>query len=201
MSLPRDILYGLLREIVLELVEKCGKIYQVILYGSYARGDAGPKSDVDLLIIGEEPKRCEEIALSVSVEKGLPILQPVALSPGELGDPGKKRLYVNALLEGYLLYQSIGAEPVKTAPPSYRVHLLVRYRAPPRFRRKLTGTTVVQRGYRMRARGLIEKMGGARLAPGLFMIEAAKWPPLEIILQKHGVEYEIIKIVLAPHSG
>lgn len=198
MSLPRNLLYNMLREVVSELVEKCRCIHQVILYGSYARGDAGPKSDVDFLIIAEEPRKCEEAAADIAYRNNLSILQPVALSPDELMEPEKRSLYVNALLEGYILYHSVEAMPTKTAPPGYKIHLLVRYRAPPHIRRKLVGTTVVQRGYRMRARGLIEKLGGKRLAPGLFMIDASKWPTLEIILQKLNVDYEVIHTILAP---
>jgi len=50
----------------------------------------------------------------------------------------------------------------------------------------------------MRARGLIEKMGGERIAPGLFIIPIEKWPPLEMIMQKLEVEYEVKKRILAP---
>ncbi|MEB3825668.1 MAG: hypothetical protein LRS47_03260 [Desulfurococcales archaeon] len=67
------------------------------------------------------------------IEKGLPILQPVAFSPGDIGGPEKEKLYSNALLEGYILYQPPHAIPVKTAPPGYQVHLLVKYRAPPQY--------------------------------------------------------------------
>ncbi len=197
MSLSLDVLMKILREITHDIIRKCKDVYQIILYGSYARGDAGPKSDVDLLIVSGNPRSCEEKAMKISVEKGLPILQPVALSPEELADPEKEKLYFNALLEGLLLYQSPESEPVKTAPPSYKPYLVIRYRAPPEHRRKLVGTTVVQRGYRMRARGLIEKMGGIRLGPGVFMIEYSKWPPLELIMQKLGVKYEIKHVILA----
>ncbi len=197
MSLPTNILIGILREITKEIIRECRNVYQVILYGSYARGDAGPKSDVDLLIVSEDPRICEEKTMRIGAEKGLSILQPVAISPDELTEPEKKKLYLNALLEGLLLYQSPASEPVKTAPPKYKPYLIIKYRAPPEHRRKLTGTTVVQRGHKMRARGLIEKMGGIRLGPGVFMIEYTKWPPLELIMQKLRVEYKIKHIILA----
>ncbi|MET1159507.1 MAG: nucleotidyltransferase domain-containing protein [Thermoprotei archaeon] len=197
MSLPFNILIGILREVIRDIIRECKNVYLVILYGSYARGDAGPKSDVDLLIVSGDPRDCEEKAVKIGVKRGLPILQPVALSPDELSDPKKERLYFNALLEGLLLYQSPESEPVKTAPLDYKPYLIIKYRAPPEHRRKLVGTTVVRRGYRVRARGLIEKMGGIRLGPGVFMIEYSKWPPLELIMQKLRVEYEIKHIVLA----
>ncbi len=197
MSLPESFLLKILREIVSEILMQCSSVEQIILYGSYARGDAGPKSDVDLLIVASDPRVCEEKASRIGAEKGLPVLQPVVLSPEELGEPGKRELYINALLEGKMLYQSPMAEPVKTAPPDYKPHLIIKYRAPREHRRKLVGVTVVQKGYRLRAKGLIEKMGGIRLGPGVFMIELSKWPPLEIMMQKLNVEYEIKYIILA----
>jgi len=198
MSFPERVFASMLKEIVTEILRRCRGVYQIILYGSYARGDARSKSDVDLLIISEDPRKCEREATKIATEKGLPILHPVALSPDELDKVGKSNLYMNALLEGKILYHSHEFTPVKSAPDNYKLYLMVKYRAPPKHRRKLVGTTVVQRGYRMRARGLIEKMGGERIAPGLFIIPIEKWPPLEMIMQKLEVEYEVKKRILAP---
>ncbi len=198
MSIPEHLLINMLREIVDELLRKCRGIHQIILYGSYARGDARSKSDVDLLIVSEEPEKCERQVYSIAVNKGLPILQPIALSLNDLDNPEKKNLYVNALLEGKIIYQSHNAPFIKSAPPNYKPCLMIRYHAPPKYRRKLVGTTVVQKGRKMRARGLIEKMGGKRIAPGLFIIPIEKWPSLEIIMQKLNVEYKVEETILAP---
>ncbi len=40
-----------------------GRLAQLILFGSHARGDAGPKSDIDIMVVLEEPVIvCDEIA-------------------------------------------------------------------------------------------------------------------------------------------
>src|SRR5689334_6565464 len=53
----------LLREIVRRLVEAIDP-ERIILFGSRARGDARPDSDIDLLVIKEsnEPRHCRSVA-------------------------------------------------------------------------------------------------------------------------------------------
>ena len=70
---------------------------RVILFGSYARGDATEDSDVDLLVVARTKERFFERMASVrrlirDLRDGLPV-SPIVLTPGELekrrqaGDP------------------------------------------------------------------------------------------------------------------
>jgi len=77
----------------------------IILYGSFARGDYGPKSDIDLLIITTKPKSLNEIqnkiiGIEEKIGKGI---QPIIRTEKELKktDIG---LVQNLLQEGKLLY-------------------------------------------------------------------------------------------------
>jgi len=61
---------------------------RVLMYGSYARGEAGPDSDMDLLIIAPTRERFFERMASVlrlarDLRAGLP-LAPVVLTPEEV---------------------------------------------------------------------------------------------------------------------
>jgi predicted nucleotidyltransferase len=77
---------------------------RVILFGSYARGDATEDSDVDLLVVARTKERFFERMASVrrlirNLRDGLPV-SPIVLTPGELekrrqaGDP-----FVQEILE------------------------------------------------------------------------------------------------------
>jgi predicted nucleotidyltransferase len=86
-----------------------GEILQVILFGSKARGDSGPWSDIDLLTVVKEeswPLREEinTLAARVSLEHG------VLLGPRVIGQERWERmqrdrfgLYQNAITEGISL--------------------------------------------------------------------------------------------------
>ena len=87
---------------------------RVILFGSYARGDAGPESDLDLLVVGRDvPRRQAEMARLRRVVSPLRI--PVDIHLVELKQlsstwadfPGSYLYY--ALREGQVLYAVDGA--------------------------------------------------------------------------------------------
>jgi predicted nucleotidyltransferase len=85
-NLPED-LSVLLDRLVLELKELYGERYRgMVLYGSYARGEADEGSDVDVLLLeGEvnqtrELLRAEEVEWPLSLEAGYTIsLLPVSV--------------------------------------------------------------------------------------------------------------------------
>ena len=78
-------------------IKKEYRAERVILFGSYARGDATEDSDVDLLVVARTKERFFERMASVrrlirDLRDGLPV-SPIVLTPGELekrrqaGDP------------------------------------------------------------------------------------------------------------------
>ncbi len=198
-ALPMDMVEDLLRKLVEALSRECS-ILQAVLYGSYARGDARDKSDIDLLLLVErEPYKCEKEASRIALQLGISILQPIALTLNDIReDTEKKKLYYNAILEGLVIYHSTKAPLTKTAPRDYELCLIIKYRAPRGVVKKLVGTTVTSRGYRVRARGLIEKLGGRRIAPGLILVPVRREQTLQQVFQQLGVDYRILAVILAP---
>ena len=78
-------------------IKKDYRAERVILFGSYAKGDATEDSDVDLLVVAPTKERFFERMASVrrlirDLRAGLPV-SPIVLTPGELekrrraGDP------------------------------------------------------------------------------------------------------------------
>jgi len=70
------------------------KAEKVILFGSYARGEATPDSDIDLLIIAPTKERFfERMATTLRIVRdlyrGLP-LSPIVLRPDELEERKRK---------------------------------------------------------------------------------------------------------------
>ena len=81
---------------------------QIILFGSYATGRAGPDSDADLLVVMEVqgPKRPKVVEMyreigAVGLAKDLVIVTPLELERHR-GDPGS--VVHSALREGRVLY-------------------------------------------------------------------------------------------------
>jgi uncharacterized protein len=85
-------------------IKKEYRAEKVILFGSYAKGNASKDSDVDLLVIAPTKERFFERMASVrrlirDLRDGLPV-SPIVLTPGELekrraaGDP-----FVREILE------------------------------------------------------------------------------------------------------
>ena len=88
---------GIIREMVDRIVRGFSP-EQVILFGSYARGEAGPDSDVDLLVVlprieGSRRKKCVDIRVALhgmGLAKDIIILTPEELAaertiPGTIG--------------------------------------------------------------------------------------------------------------------
>ena len=61
MSKHSDVRYGIAKRIFRYLREKVGGLKGFYIYGSTARGDAGPASDIDLVIIHENKKQVRQI--------------------------------------------------------------------------------------------------------------------------------------------
>lgn len=95
-------------DVARRIVERCGAS-SVVLFGSVARGDDGPDSDIDLLVVVPVPGRRHDTAVAVLNElRDLPVpVDVTVVDPARLDEeatvPGVVRL---AMREGQVLVET-----------------------------------------------------------------------------------------------
>jgi len=170
------------------------EIKLVILYGSYARGDFGPKSDIDLFILTSKSNAVENIHNAIiRIENKIgKNIQPTIRT----GDEFRKTdsgLLQNLLREGKILflrdfYEISAATLLKQKPfiiYSFRINSLSQKKKA-KFNREFYSRTKKQYEYR----GLLQKLGGEKLASGCIMIPFGEKNGMEKIFKKYKIEYE-----------
>jgi len=101
----RDVLQG---AVVDRILSVCNP-QRIILFGSHARGDVGPDSDMDVLVIeeGVEHVRWESVRLRQAL-RGLPVpVDVIVATPDHIRRYGDAvgLIYATALREGKVLYE------------------------------------------------------------------------------------------------
>lgn len=103
-----DTRLALLPEIIQRLLSVCQPL-KIILFGSYARGDEGPDSDIDLLVIldGVESTRKESVRLRRALRGLLTPVDIIVASPDQLDRYRNSvgLIYRPALEEGKVVYE------------------------------------------------------------------------------------------------
>ena len=82
---------------------------RIAVFGSYARGDEKPGSDIDIIVVYQTEKkfmnRLEELYLSWTLPKAVDIL---AYTPDEFEQMQKENFFIqDAVKEGIVIYESI----------------------------------------------------------------------------------------------
>ena len=89
------------------------QVDSIVLYGSTVRGEAGPESDVDILVVGDDRRRLRDVASKIAFDLDCEgeftfLISPFAIERDELlnlrrlGSP----LIRNVLREGQVLYDN-----------------------------------------------------------------------------------------------
>jgi len=90
-------------DIIVESLSGLKEVLAVIVFGSFARRDYGPRSDIDLFIVTENKEiknAVENKILEIEVEREIrPVIR--AKKELEITDPG---LFKNVFIEGRILY-------------------------------------------------------------------------------------------------
>ena len=188
-----------LTELALRLRQLDGLV-AVVLFGSYARGDFGQKSDVDLLILFEGDARPEEgetgqTALRLVAQMETAHRLPMHLAP-LLASADKPQTLGNDLLhdlwaEGVVLFAEAGAlTPLR--PEGLAPYALVRFSlagASPSEKVRLS-----RRLHGRQGRGGVLGPASQVLGPGVLLLPAMHLASVRTVLDEAGASYDVIDI-------
>jgi predicted nucleotidyltransferase len=103
--------------LTVELVQKCLTpvfrhygILKAVVFGSVARGEPSPYSDVDLILVQNTEKRFLDRyeGISFDLAKAFPyaVIEALIYTPEEMTRMQKRRFIATALYEGKVIYES-----------------------------------------------------------------------------------------------
>ena len=97
------------RECLVPVLRRYG-ILKAVVFGSVARGEPSPHSDVDLILVQRTEKRFFDRyeGLDRDLSKAFPyaVIEALIYTPEEMEWMQKRRFIANALREGQVIYES-----------------------------------------------------------------------------------------------
>ena len=183
---------------LVQAVTKTEGIVAIILFGSRARGDYDEHSDYDLLVVFRDDEimwqNRRELYRNIG-KLGL-FTQVLTRSVRELEEKTEPTFLQNILQQGTILYlrypfkaPALAQNLMPMAAVSYSLA-------------KLPQNEKMKVSYRLFGKqdreGLVEKIGGAKLGDGCFMIPAENLDKATAILEQFGVQFDVT-IVYTPH--
>ncbi|MCL5264667.1 MAG: nucleotidyltransferase domain-containing protein [Chloroflexi bacterium] len=194
----RRLLHAL--NIVVGKLRSYNEVAAVVVFGSYARGEYGLKSDLDLLILFEGLERPEtteaggaalRIVGEVESEERLPIhIAPLLASIDRPEDLGPELLH-NIWADGIILYGEAGAL-VRLQPKGLTPWTIVRFRVadiPPEDKVRLS-----RRLHGMKKRGGILGPRAVALGRGVVLIPATQEAAVREALDDAGATYDMFPV-------
>jgi len=167
----------------------------VILFGSYARGDADSRSDIDLLLIfdtKEDAKKANKELLGVLDEfHSLPLVFS-RRSRGEIADD--LSFFYNVFREGYVLYKRPDAELLPAAIARDKQSIVYCYElATLSHEQKLKfnsalSSRMIKKKYRYP--GLLERVRGEKLGGGVIIVPANAEREVDALFKEYDIAPE-----------
>ena len=168
----------------------------IILYGSFAREDYGPRSDIDLMFITEKEKTTEEIQdIIISLQIGRSI-QPIIRTEKELSETDSGLLQ-NLFLEGKILFLR--------EPFDFDVSMLLHLKpflvytfdlgnlnqnTKAKFNRAFYPRRTANYDYP----GVLTELRGERLASGCIMVPFSEKRDIEKFLTSYKVKFSPVRV-------
>lgn len=193
---------ALLARLSRELAE-IDAIDAVILYGSFARGDYGAKSDIDLFLIAEKGLSREKLMKIIRTHEkrlGRAVTLDV-ITPDEFS--GASQLVYNVLAEGKVLYKNPGRDfqiPAALLEIWKPMACYSLSHTSTKLSRVLRGYESKKGKYSYKYKGVIEAHGGKILAKGVFLAPTKEEKFFDELLMSHGAKYKK-EMILHAFSG
>ena len=186
---------NLFRKIVTEL-SPIEDLKAIILYGSFAREDYGPRSDIDLMLITTQKEAIEKIQnkiISLELSRNI---QPVIRTEKELIETDSGLLQ-NLFLEGKILFLREPLDIDVAALLHLKPFLLYMFdlgnldqKTKAKFNRKFYSRKRENYNYP----GILKNLGGEKLGSGCVMIPFSEKKTLEKFLRSHKVKFNARRI-------
>ncbi len=162
---------------LLNRLARIKSLQAVVLFGSYARGDADSRSDIDLLLVFDtkkDVKKADKEVLDVLDEfHSLPLVFS-RRSREEIADD--LSFFYNVFRDGYVLYKRPDAELLPAAIARDKQSIIYCYELVPlshkqklKFNSALS-SRVIRKKYRYS--GLLERIRGEKLGGGVILVPA-----------------------------
>ena len=170
----------------------------VILYGSFARGEATPRSDVDLLILVSEKKTIklvQDVIITLEREIGRSI-QPTIRTLKELENTDSG-LLKNIFQEGRILYLKEPADIPSSLLIGRKQQIIYAFQIimlsqkdKVKFNNEFYGRTKGKYSYK----GILGELGGQKLSSGCALIPLSEKKKVEKYFKKSKVAFEATKV-------
>ncbi|MDW8345124.1 MAG: nucleotidyltransferase domain-containing protein [Verrucomicrobiae bacterium] len=99
-------------------------IQRAILFGSFARGDASARSDIDLLLVQETDSRffdrLDGLLYDLNIASPGPAVEALVYTPQELERMSDRPFIAQALREGVVIYESNRSETERAPLAGHR---------------------------------------------------------------------------------
>ena len=168
----------------------------VILYGSFARGDYGPRSDIDLLLITEKKESFEIIQNAViSLDLGRNI-QPTIRTEKELAETDSGLLQ-NIFLEGKILFLRQPLDIDVSMVLSLRPFLIYTFdlgKLDQRTKAKFNRAFYQRMHKNYQYPGLLKRLNGEKLASGCVIVPFSEKKPIEKFLGSYKIQFKAVRM-------
>lgn len=193
-------------KILSERFSRLKGIISLVLFGSFARGDYGPRSDIDLLAIFEDDKFAQKVRKEIGeLTKGLehtPQIIIRSLKDLKETDTG---LLNKIFREGKLLFLKHPfdfpiVELLQLKP--YKIIVFKLKNLKPKDKRSfnvdLYGTISVKRigkqSYSYKYKGLLDKIEGKKLGAGTLLVPEKAASEVEFLLKDYKIKYDKLDV-------
>jgi len=183
---------------ITESLLKINDVRAIVLYGSFARGDFGPKSDMDLFIVTGKKDTIEKVEKEiVRLEREIGNdIQPTIRTMEEL-EKTDSGLLQNVFQEGKVLYTKEPLEIPAVSLLEQKPYIIFSFnlnglnqKQKAVFNRELYEQTKGKYTYK----GLLKELGGEKVSPGCIIIPYSKEEVLFNFFKKYRVKFTQTKI-------
>jgi predicted nucleotidyltransferase len=191
-----------------ELVERLARIKRlqgIVLFGSYARGEADRRSDLDLLLVFDTrqdiQKHRKELLGVLKEYRQLPLALIKRSAEDLASDPS---FMFNVFKEGYVLYKRPDAGLLPVAISREKLSIVYSYdlsKLPHEQKLKFNAALYTRVKGKYRYPGLLERVGGQKLSYGAIMVPANAEREVDKLLQNYNVKARKINVVVVGHEA